>query len=234
LSCNRRRNNCCSGCYSNPCCCPIPGPQGPQGFPGPPGPRGPRGFPGPSGPGAVESAFRANKIDVQPITAGVPLLVTFTDEQFDLRNEYNNVTTFIPIQDGVYQINASVLFLPFDFVQPYRLEMFLQVDNGIKNETIAADAKGGTFRTIASVSTIYGLSTGNRVTVVVQTTINGQLISFANTISSHFDAARYPFNISFPPIVSQASLTSTPVNKNDPSSLEYNFNSPSDNNLNPK
>lgn len=215
----------------------MQGPQGPQGFPGPPGPQGPRGFPGPSGPpgpGAVESAFRANKIDVQPITAGVPLLVTFTDEQFDLRNEYNNVTTFIPIQDGVYQINASVLFLPVDFVEPYRLEMFLQVDNGIKNETIAADAKGGTFRTIASVSTIYGLGAGNRVTVVVQTNINGQLISFANTISSHFDAARYPFNTSFPPIASQASLTSTPVNENDPTSLQYNFNFTSDSNLNSK
>ncbi|MFD1778398.1 hypothetical protein ACFSFW_06935 [Fredinandcohnia salidurans] len=178
----------------------------------------------------IQSAFRANKIDVQPINANTPLLVTFTDEDFDLGNEYNGISTFIPRQDGVYQINASVLFLPFDFVTPYRLEMYLQVDDGIKNETIAADALGGTFRTIVSVSSIYRLRAGNRVTVVVFTNINGQLISFANTITSHFDAARFPFKTSFPPNFSQFSQTSRTDNENNPASLQYNFNNLIDSN----
>lgn len=53
---HKRENNCCpcSRCYScsnsRPPCCPVLGPQGPQGLPGPQGPPGPRGLPGPQGP----------------------------------------------------------------------------------------------------------------------------------------------------------------------------------------
>jgi Collagen triple helix repeat (20 copies) len=51
LSSSKKRNcRCCSHCYSNPCCCTITGPQGPQGPPGATGPQGPPGDPGPQGP----------------------------------------------------------------------------------------------------------------------------------------------------------------------------------------
>jgi hypothetical protein len=68
LSSNKKGNrHHCSHCCSDPCCCPITGPQGPPGPPGatgpeglqgPPGDPGPSGPPGPQGPtGIVSSAF---------------------------------------------------------------------------------------------------------------------------------------------------------------------------------
>lgn len=38
-------------------------------------------------------------------------IVTFTAEEFDFGNEYDGSTTFIPNQDGVYSIVATVLFV---------------------------------------------------------------------------------------------------------------------------
>lgn len=62
---NRRH---CSHCCSDPCCCPIPGPQGPPGATGPPGPQGlpgatgATGPQGPPGPGCVEPLPIATQI----------------------------------------------------------------------------------------------------------------------------------------------------------------------------
>ncbi|NPV92726.1 MAG: hypothetical protein HPY50_18310 [Firmicutes bacterium] len=150
----------------------------------------------------VKSAFRANKTIAEPYTADSFTTVTFLDEQFDLGDEYNSVTTFIPKQDGIYQINAGVVFFPTDQNIPHRIQLSLVVNDGINNRAVAVDAKTISGTSSATVSTIYGLTAGSLVTVVFFATTSGLLSSFSGTITAYFDAARFPFTVSFPLTVS--------------------------------
>ncbi|WP_260284034.1 hypothetical protein [Peribacillus aracenensis] len=61
------------------------------------------------------SAFRANKNTPQLYKeAGTPSVkVLYQTEQFDLANEYNpHISTFIPTENGIYEITAKVSFCP--------------------------------------------------------------------------------------------------------------------------
>ncbi|WP_076367063.1 hypothetical protein [Peribacillus simplex] len=61
------------------------------------------------------SAFRANKNTPQLYKAAVTpsVKVLYQTEQFDLANEYNpHISTFIPTENGIYEITAKVSFCP--------------------------------------------------------------------------------------------------------------------------
>lgn len=162
----------------------IPGPQGPQGTQGPQGIQGIQGIQGPPGPGAIESAFRADKEGNQPFETGDFLTVTFEDEQFDFGNEYNNVSTFVPNQDGVYQIVSNVQFNT-GIVGTYSTQFQLVVNN---TTVVAFDYENFNEATSSStVSTIYGLNEGDTVIVRFLSSVDGSIVD------GHFAAARYPF-----------------------------------------
>ncbi|TKI27728.1 ABC transporter permease [Bacillus mycoides] len=59
------------------------------------------------------SAFKAISGVDQSVAANTFVKVLYQNEQFDLANEYNPVTsTFIPLTKGVYNLIASVAFFP--------------------------------------------------------------------------------------------------------------------------
>ncbi|WP_176523567.1 hypothetical protein [Bacillus pseudomycoides] len=201
----------------NPCPCPVPTPvslpiQSIQGPPGPPGPPGPQGVPGPQGiqgipgtpaPGIIESAFRAIKADnvlAQPVPALTPITVIFGVEQFDLGNEYNNLDTFTPKQDGIYSIVSNVTFIPDDPTATYTTELAVLV-NGT---TVASDVKTTPpeplfpTTTNANISTIYGLHAGDTVTIRFASSVSGELPQFLGDKDVSFAAARFPFSSPVP------------------------------------
>ncbi|GGE58108.1 C1q-like domain-containing protein [Priestia taiwanensis] len=139
-----------------------------------------------------QSAFRAvNNSFEQRVTANLPLSpVQFPDVEFDLNNEYNPVTsTFIPKQNGIYSLIASVNFGP-DIISNYRVLIIIQVngvttvgDNDFFGDIPIGDA--------TSVSAILPLASGDEVNVAVISSTDGVL--FVNPAAIHFQAAIFPF-----------------------------------------
>ncbi|MFP7414343.1 hypothetical protein [Priestia filamentosa] len=215
----RRKRYCCPHCCLNPCCCHLKGPrgfrgpegeQGPQGPTGPTGatgnigPIGPTGATGPPGPGAIESAFRANKNIVEEYTAFNTVIVTFTDEQFDFGNEYDNVSTFIPNQDGVYSIVSNVLFRSNSI--PFIVELDVLVNGNVVASDIRSESSFNI--TAPNVATIYGLTAGDVVNIRFFSNTSG-LFDPSNPELQHFAAARFPFTSPIPSIAPQRKATTT-------------------------
>lgn len=163
----------------------------------------------------IQSTFRANKLVPQAHTANTVTTVTFTDEQFDLNNEYNGVSIFMPKQDGIYQINATVLFDPTNLNDNYRIEAFIMVDDGINNRAVSTDVKSTFGRASVNLSTIFNLTTGSRVSVLFFATQSGNLTRFTGTLVSSFEAARFPFKVNFPIVPDTTISSSTPINASD-------------------
>ncbi|MCI0767859.1 hypothetical protein [Bacillus sp. TL12] len=196
-----------------PCPCPVPDPvsipiqsiqgtPGPQGIPGPPGPQGIQGIQGIPGPGAIESAFRAIKTQEsgQTVPAVTEVTVTFQTEQFDFGNEYNNLDTFIPSQDGIYSIVANIIFIPDDFTVTYTIG-FAVIVNGTPVATAVETTPGDPElerATVLDISTIYGLHAGDVVTIVVSSSASGTVVQFLDDETTHFAASRFPFTSPVP------------------------------------
>ena len=84
----------------------------------------------------IQSAFRAVRNATNPnitIPANTSIQVLYPNEQYDLRNEYNTLTsTFIPATKGVYSIIASVEFIvtpPPTTPTDYRVLISILVNN---------------------------------------------------------------------------------------------------------
>ncbi|MFC0476284.1 ABC transporter permease [Robertmurraya beringensis] len=139
------------------------------------------------------SAFRAvNVTTPQPVPANSPIKVIFPTQQFDLAGEYNpNSSTFIPENDGVYLILASVGFAPANPNLDYRARIEIRV-NG--NPAVAIDNDffgGGTpFVNSVQVSTILNLKENDVVEVFAQSNIAGTIDTGED--GSRFEAARFP------------------------------------------
>ncbi|PFQ65485.1 hypothetical protein COK18_08890 [Bacillus cereus] len=165
------------------------GPTGVTGITGPTGPTGATGITGPTGPTGFESAFRAFKSTDQSVTANTLSIVTFETTQFDLNGEYDGVSTFIPQQDGVYLIIATIIFSPTDDTLNYVTEVFITVNSTL----IAGDDSffGGNTGLLnaVTVSTIVQLNAGDMVQVQAGSTIDGAI---ASPLLTNFQAARFP------------------------------------------
>ncbi|MGN4289687.1 C1q-like domain-containing protein [Bacillus cereus group sp. MYBK87-2] len=141
------------------------------------------------------SAFRAASVAAQNAPANTEIKVLFQNEQFDLANEYNPVTsTFIPAKKGVYSINTTVTFDPVDNNVNYRALVRIFV-NGVPTDAADNDFFGASaFSNLVNVSTILQLQAGDRVEVFAQGNVNGMInannIAIAN--ATHFEAARFP------------------------------------------
>ncbi|MBJ7985046.1 MULTISPECIES: hypothetical protein [Bacillus] len=158
-----------------PCAFPIPEPPKPE----------------------IQSAFRAVRNATNPnitIPANTSIQVLYPNEQYDLRNEYNTLTsTFIPATKGIYSIIASVEFIvtpPPTTPTDYRVLISILVNN------IAVAIDNDFFNTrlgnnnIASVSTNIQLNAGDQVQIFVTSTIAGSIDS--DPSSTHFEATRFP------------------------------------------
>lgn len=154
------------------------------------------------------SAFRAvNATTDQSVTADIPVIpVQYPDVVFDLNNEYDDGSdptsttpyTFIPKQDGVYLVIASVNFIPpvvDDEIVPtnYRVLITIRVngnriasDNDFFGEIPIGD--------VTSVSAILPLKAGDHVNVAVASSTDGTILHDPIGVGfpTHFEAARFP------------------------------------------
>ncbi|MGV2528017.1 UNVERIFIED_CONTAM: ABC transporter permease [Bacillus thuringiensis] len=141
------------------------------------------------------SAFRAVNTVNQPVLANTPVKVLFQNEQFDLANEYNPVTSiFTPKTRGVYSVLGNITFSPNDFNVNYRARVEIRV-NG--NLAIAIDndffGTGVFFNNDVSVTTILQLEAGDSVEVFAESSIAGVIVQNVNGLNTvHFEAARFP------------------------------------------
>ncbi|SHS12564.1 Uncharacterised protein [Mycobacteroides abscessus subsp. abscessus] len=147
----------------------------------------------------------------QLVGAGVVQTITFETEQFDFANEYNNVQTFQPNQEGVYSIDSNVLFTPVSSGSPYFAELRLVVNNIIvATDTQQVVPASGTFSFHSfNVSTIDGLNAGDQVIVQFFTTIPGSINSYTGNRNTHFAAARFPFTSPVPPFAPPATASNS-------------------------
>ncbi|MFE5430809.1 hypothetical protein [Peribacillus simplex] len=136
-----------------------------------------------------KSAFRAvNDVANQTVPADTEVKVLFPTEQFDLGHEYNPAkSTFIPNEDGVYLIIASVQFSPNNTNDPYRVLIKIRVNGN----DVARD--NDFFSTLdidndVAVSTIVELEEGDKVKVFLESTTAGEIVS--DSATTRFEAAR--------------------------------------------
>ncbi|MDM5433599.1 hypothetical protein QUG02_13015 [Bacillus hominis] len=166
----------CNGKNFNHCAFPVPIP-GPQGIQGPPGP-------------VPQSAFKAVTDNQQPYTVPVtPTPVTYEIRLFDLNDEYDVMTsTFIPKQNGVYFVLASIGF--FSEVANKSLELAILVND---ETTIIDNENFSSFffsNPVISVSGTLLLNAGDKVTVSHTNSGIGLILSAFS--STHFEATRLP------------------------------------------
>ncbi|MGZ9586173.1 C1q-like domain-containing protein [Paenibacillus marinisediminis] len=142
----------------------------------------------------VASAFRAVGVANQPVPANTNVKVLFPEEQFDLANEYNPVTsTFTPRHNGVYLISGTVSFNPNNHAVNYRVLVAIRV-NG--DPYVAADNDffgPSNNNNVVNVSTILNLKAGDHVDIIVNSGIAGEVApNIPGVTSTHFEGARFP------------------------------------------
>lgn len=172
------------GCPYIPIQCFIPLPES--------GPTGPTGPPGP----VPQSGFKAVNANIDQIALANTLIfpVRYPDEIFDLNNEYNPLTsTFIPKQDGVYSINASLNFGSEVNGEIVITNFSVLIVIWVNGEPVVID---NDFMgeipiiNVVSVSGILQLTAGDEVNIAVTSTTAGVIIS--NSLSMRFEATRLP------------------------------------------
>lgn len=166
----------------------APGPAGPQGVPGSAGPQGPTGPTGPEGPSAPQSAFRAVNTTPQALSNSL-IPVVFQNEVFDLDSEYNPAaSTFIPNQDGVYLIQASVLYAPSEPSNNV-VTLFISDDGGLTAFAFADQwRRVDETANFVAASAITQLQAGETVQIFAISNVQGLIFPAGAT----FSAARFP------------------------------------------
>lgn len=131
------------------------------------------------------SAFSAIGITNQNLTNAAEKVNIYGEELFDLNNEYNkDVSAFIPKENGIYSIIASVGIEPINLNTAYDAAVIIRV-NGRNTVLDEEDAIG---ITTVDVSGILQLRANDVVEVFALATIPAQAKNFTN--SSYFQGAR--------------------------------------------
>jgi hypothetical protein len=141
----------------------------------------------------IPSAFRAIANFNQSITAFAQTKLNFTNEQFDLRDEYD-LTAFVPKQRGIYSIEASAEFGPNVFNVTHSIFISIRVNNDVvaSSREVWVPVSGAGSNTV-QVSTISELQAGDRVEVFFFSNQNGTVFQsspFAS-MGTTFQAARF-------------------------------------------
>ncbi|CAG9620347.1 C1q-like domain-containing protein [Sutcliffiella rhizosphaerae] len=128
-------------------------------------------------------AFRAVKSTDQPVEANESVKITFEEEQFDLGNTYNNITsTFVPRESGVYYVSSSFTFAP-DVNARYRT----RADIVVNGTTVAADNDFWNLLNVfnvVNVSAVLYLQAGDLVEIFGQSSLSGTILSEVENIAS--------------------------------------------------
>jgi hypothetical protein len=177
-------------------------------------------------PKAKDSGFRAFNAETQSYpNAGEAQKVLYPGDTpprgFDLLGEFDvSNSTFIPMQDGIYTLFASVEFDPDLTSLPSTFEILLFITiNGFSrifdSETITFVSNPSSIigTGIISVSGIRQLNAGDRVEVFFASNVSGTINNLAD--ATHFEASRLPSPLenSNPAIFDTAEFRSNPLNR---------------------
>ncbi|WP_336975120.1 ABC transporter permease [Bacillus thuringiensis] len=136
------------------------------------------------------SAFKAISTVDQSVAANTFVKVLYQNEQFDLANEYNPVTsTFIPLTKGVYNLIASVAFFPNVQGTPFKVFITFMINGralGGDSEFQGAIALSN----IILTTDIQQLNARDIVEVFASATVPGKF--FASEDQTRFAASRVP------------------------------------------
>lgn len=126
-----------------------------------------------------KSAFRAVKNTPTQIPfANTNVKVTFTDEQFDLNNEYDsNTSTFVAKTAGVYLFTATTSFSPTNVNLDYEFGMVLRVNAAQLD--VEADYTGfnAVYYNYVELNEIVWLNAGDTVDILAFSTIPGTVVA---------------------------------------------------------
>ncbi|MBB3114025.1 flagellar capping protein FliD [Paenibacillus phyllosphaerae] len=137
------------------------------------------------------SAFRALASNNQAILPFARTKIQFTNEQFDLNNEYGSTSsTFVPKQTGIYTINSSVVFGPAVTNQLTSISMNVLVNNAVVATTLKNFVPTAAFS--VQISPILRLGAGDRVEIIFTANREGQIFlsDFGNQVFTAFQGAR--------------------------------------------
>ena len=140
------------------------------------------------------SAFRALLTFNQPVTAFTATPGSFANEEFDLNDEFDFVA-FVPKQDGVYSVEASVVFSATNPNLPSQVVLNIFVNNVVRassQENIPAVPGANSVKT----SMITELQAGDRVEVSATSNRNGLIFQSSpfSSVGTIFEAARFSFS----------------------------------------
>jgi len=136
----------------------------------------------------IPSAFKAVQSFNQAVTALSFVQVPYSNEIFDLNDEYLT-PTFTPQQDGTYTILASAAFNPANV----NADSFIGIQIRVNGITVAQGNEGyvaGMGNVVVDVSSIEQLNAGDMVEIFVQAGSNGTIFLGPGT---RFQAARFTF-----------------------------------------
>ncbi|MDQ0116254.1 ABC transporter permease [Paenibacillus harenae] len=111
------------------------------------------------------SAFRAIANQGQTVPPGMIVQVLFQNEDFDVNNEYNPLTsTFRPRKSGIYSLMAAVTFALMNATPPVNAELIIRV-NGMSQ--ISDFEVFSTTAGVIDASGILRLNAGDNVQVFI-------------------------------------------------------------------
>ncbi|MGM0836375.1 MAG: hypothetical protein ACQEV7_09480 [Bacillota bacterium] len=149
----------------------------------------------------IDSAFRAINVQNQPVVSGDQVLYPVVE--FDLNDEYDAATsTFIPKQDGIYSLTASLAFFPEsdNTAVNYSVDIAIRVNGefALAGQSFQGQDFFLTLVTATTVSGILQLNAGDEVDVqfFISPTLNGFIDP--RPWSTHFEAARFSYSTSAP------------------------------------
>ncbi|MEH7393596.1 hypothetical protein V7149_19680 [Bacillus sp. JJ1503] len=140
------------------------------------------------------SAFRAVNINTEQSVGPADFtLIAYPNVIYDLNEEYDNdpnfPNTFIPKQDGIYLIIASMSFVPGPDATNYSCRMLIAIN---EEDTAAADndffGVDVQVTNLVSVSSVTNLSKGDRVFIFGQATTDGNTLPEPSFM--HFEAIK--------------------------------------------
>jgi hypothetical protein len=140
----------------------------------------------------ISSAFRAvNTATSIPFpTANTFGKVLFSNEQFDLANEYNPAaSTFVANTAGVYSFTSAIIFSPNNPNVDYEVQLAFSVNGSSPDVEVDYTGFNAAFFNVVEVNDIFRLNAGDRVEVIASSTTPGSIVA-SNLV--RFAGARFP------------------------------------------
>ncbi|MBD1383441.1 C1q-like domain-containing protein [Metabacillus arenae] len=116
--------------------------------------------------------------------------VLFSNEQFDLANEYNPATsTFVAKTAGIYFFTSAIIFRPNNLNVDYEVQLQFTVNGSAPDVEVDYTGFNAAIFNVVEVNDILRLNAGDRVEVIALSTTPGSILADSRV---RFAGARFP------------------------------------------